>query len=164
MINININEIENLIGDAEAIIKEVEPVKEVKEVKEEKEETLDFNVNGNEEVNVTEYLYSLTERNPIEDNTYLTEEQVVKTIVKLEKLKELMKEAKLDIRIVGRYIRVAGDTRKVKDKLKTIDFQYRSSTKEWVFTAGEYIRKPIGKTKNKKEYIYSKYNAIKVED
>lgn len=163
MINIiDNNYINELLAGAD---KALEEVKEAK--KEIKADEFDFRVES-ENLNIIDYINSLTERNPINDKLYLNAEQAQQTIIKLAEVKELMKEANLDVKIAGRYIRVSGDTKIVKEQLKALQFQWRGGTGEWVFTAREYSRKPFykkgSKTKMTKEMIYSTYGAVKVED
>lgn len=163
MINtIDNNYINELLKGAD---KALEEVKEVK--KEINTDTFDFNVES-ENLNVIDYINSLTERNPINDKLYLNIEQAQQTIAKLEEVKELMKDTQLDVKIVGRYIRISGDTKTVKEQLKALQFQWRGGTGEWVFTAREYSKKPFykkgSKSKMTKEMIYSNYGALKVED
>lgn len=162
MINIiNDEYINELLAGAD---KALEEVKEVK--KEINTDTFDFNVES-ENLNIIDYINSLTELES-DDKRKLTKEQAEQTIKKLEEVKELMKTANLDVKIAGRYIRISGDTKTVKEQLKALQFQWRGGTSEWVFTAGEYSRKPFykkgSKSKMTKEMIYSNYGALKVED
>lgn len=162
MINIiDNNYINELLKGAD---KALEEVKEAK--KEIKADEFDFTVES-ENLNIIDYINSLTELKE-DDKRKLTPEQAQQTIAKLEEVKELMKDVNLDVKIVGRYIRISGETRKVKEQLKAIKFEYRGGTKEWVYTASEYSKKPFYKkgTKSKmtKEMIYSTYGAVKLED